>query len=580
MAQVPYNPVPQTPADIATPRLGVSADVNAFGGAVAQATQHLGQTIEGAGNELFTRAIAMQDLINRSAADEAATKYAIESGNLHAEFLSTRGQDSRDGLMAHNNKLAELRTTLGSDLNPAVRRLYDSETRSQMARSIFSAARHAGEENKRWLVNTSQAVIENKANNMAQHPDDEGMADGDLDTIRAHTIQQGHILGASPEMIERDVTKNVSNALLNRIVGLSRTAPLKATELLEQFRDRLDAKDILTADRMVQQQRNTTGARVISDQVNADLKDDPMGSGISLKDRLDEGRRIAEKHAPDDPTFKDFVEQRIATDYTRSRAVKRDLDNANIITMNWALMGGDKGGKFPTTVEELTADPKARAAWEQLDAKQQRSLLGALKRNAAGDVPMTTDRLKRWQTLKGLADQNPIEFLGTDIPNEDLPFSTKKELINLQQSKTRKGEGDPRVTHAIGVLGPQLQAAGIRRDDKDSWNQFVGSLQDSLEQFQRDHKKAPNAEEIRLLGSQMLQQRHTEQWMPWSKDFNFQQPIPKSVIDEINADPIWAEKGIVPTDEDRRRIFTRQQLNELYGKKATKPAPGAPNAEE
>src|SRR5437879_1731285 len=96
---------------------------------------------------------------------------------------------------------------------------------------------------------------------------------------------------------------------------------------------------------------------------------------------------------------------------------------------------------------------------------------------------------------------DPVEFLAQDIPSLDMPMSARKELINLQGRATVKAEGDPRVTRAINILKPDLQAAGITTKNKDEYYQFVGGLQDALETYQQDNKKSPPADEIRKIGA-------------------------------------------------------------------------------
>jgi len=57
---------------------------------------------------------------------------------------------------------------------------------------------------------------------------------------------------------------------------------------------------------------------------------------------------------------------------------------------------------------------------------------------------------------------------------------------------------------------PISRAAGIdRTSDKDGYYQFVGALQDQLDQFQKDNKKVQRAEEVRAIGAQLMQEQAT-----------------------------------------------------------------------
>ena len=72
MARAPYTGAPTvTPEQSRTPYEHIDTPLAAFGGATAEATQRLGGAIDKTGNELYARAIAMQQLNQRSEAAEA-----------------------------------------------------------------------------------------------------------------------------------------------------------------------------------------------------------------------------------------------------------------------------------------------------------------------------------------------------------------------------------------------------------------------------------------------------------------------------------------------------------------------------
>src|SRR5581483_2698427 len=94
MPQVPYQPVPQVaPSEAATPGVRVNAPTEAFGGASAAATEGLGKGFEQAGNELFGRAVALQQLANETEAREADAQYMLQAGDLHAKFNALEGKE-------------------------------------------------------------------------------------------------------------------------------------------------------------------------------------------------------------------------------------------------------------------------------------------------------------------------------------------------------------------------------------------------------------------------------------------------------------------------------------------------------
>lgn len=189
----------------------------------------------------------------------------------------------------------------------------------------------------------------------------------------------------------------------------------------------------------------------------------------------------------------------------------------------------------------------------------------ALERNAKGDVRMNEPRFKRWTEIKGMAQTDPEGFLGLDVANEDLPIKTRQEFVKQQIALKKNVEGDPRVTHALSVLRPMLSAANLDpQRDKDLYNQFVGSLQDSIERFQQDNKKLPKAEDINLMGAHLLQQTSSPEFW-YGKDYFFNLPVPKPVENEIKLRPVWTDHGVTPTDYDVKRVYAREQYQKLYG---------------
>jgi hypothetical protein len=292
-----------------------------------------------------------------------------------------------------------------------------------------------------------------------------------------------------------------------------------------------------------------------------------LARNAPLSAKVAMGQKVAADQAPDDPLFPDYVRDRIEQDNNRQIQIKRDDDFQNRSTIETALMGQD-GGKLPSTVEELTADPKTAQAWENLvqsNPAAARRYMGVLARNSKGDHNWNDDSLKQYQQFKGQAQNDPADFVDADVIGTNLPNSAKRELINLQQKLKGQAQGDPRVTRAMGVLAPGLQAAGISRANKDDYYQFTGALADQLQQFTDDNKRPPKVDEIKTIGARLLQSQTTKGWLWNSSNPTFQVPVPNEEAEKIKADPTWAKVGVTPTDQQVQRIYTRKLYQDLYG---------------
>lgn len=290
-----------------------------------------------------------------------------------------------------------------------------------------------------------------------------------------------------------------------------------------------------------------------------------LAQGAPLADKVALGQKLATDQVPENPLFGDYVRDRIEADANKQNAVKRNDQFIDRQSVETSLMGG-QDAKLPTTLEELTADPKVANAWDRLEPSAQRRYLGVLAHNAKGDTAWTTENLKTYQEFKGQAQADPADFIDRDVIGSSLPISAKKEMINLQQSLKNKAEGDPRVTRALSQLAPDMQAAGITKTAKEGYYQFIGSLQDALSDFATENKKPPTLKDVQTIGARLLQQQHSNEfWFSGSKDNMYKLPVPADEMEKIKAEPAWQKLGITPTDQQIQRIYTRKLYQDLYG---------------
>src|SRR5215472_6330216 len=97
MPQVPYSPVPDVSAqDVPAPELRLSVPGAAFGTNIADSVKGLARTGGQVGDELYSRALAMQELRNQSEATEALADYEKRSGDSYVKYESLRGRNAVD----------------------------------------------------------------------------------------------------------------------------------------------------------------------------------------------------------------------------------------------------------------------------------------------------------------------------------------------------------------------------------------------------------------------------------------------------------------------------------------------------
>jgi hypothetical protein len=637
----------------------------------------------------------MQTLYNQSEAQEADAAYTEHAGKLHAEYNTLEGKNAVDAYPAYIDNLKTARQSIRDGLsNETSQKLFESASNGTMGRSIFNGAGHAAGQNKKYALGASNARVAAIGNQTLSFPEDDRSFKQGLLTTDTEVRAQAQLMGLSPEATEEAVSLQKSKLWGERVKGLAKREPITAGRMLDEAVKKGDIRgeDIGKLTNLVQQQRNTVGARMISRQVStgdgysygtgivdigqaanaigtfesggrynlegiqtkygralgkyqvmekflpeflADagmpamtkeeflkspnaqdqlfntrfgryMKEtgsfndaaskwfsgktmaeagnvrDGLGTSVPtyisatnailaknapLAQRIEAGTKLASTAAPDDPLFPEYVEQRITTDYNRGVAAKKDTEFQNRQVIEDGLMGG-QSGKLPSTLEELNADPRNAEAWEKLLPSTQRRYMGVLARNAKGDTNWTDASLRQYQAIKGEAASDPATFLDFDVVGSDLPNSAKRELINLQGRLKGKAEADPRVMRALQILGPDLSAAGIERKNKEEYFQYVGALSDQLQEFAAENKRAPKAEEVKLMGNRLLQQQTSKGWLWNSKVPTFQVPVPSDEGEKIKTDPAWQKLGITPSEQQIQRIYTRGLYQKLYGKTA------------
>lgn len=576
--QVPGLTPTAAPSSGGTPEVSLAVPTDAFGGAVGKAFEGLGGAIEASGDKIWQRAMEMQNLQNETQAKQADAKYMMESGKLHADFVNKEGLNAGpEALSAHIEELQALRKDTGKDLNPMAAKMYDSSSLSFMGRNIFNAAGHSGQQMKVAANGAAAARIETTSNNIGENPKDDIAFQRGRRTIESEVDRQGNIGGWTPEQIQATKESAVSTASAKRIVGLARTDALGAMSMFQAASKAgaLTPVDASKVEATVQSQFRLQGSRIISDKTLSSLRNGEE-SGKTEQEYIDTATKEAEDTAKrlgvEDPLFKDFVRDRVSADYRRQKSVERDGEQAAEQTVATALMQGNKEGVLPKSVDELKLiNPEVASAWDHMKPTTQSKYMKALANNASDEkVAWTNENLGTYRSLKGMAHDDPVEFLAKDVIGEKLPNSAKRELINLQQRLRTQSDQDPRVNRALSILMPDLGAAGIdKKTDVEGYRQFVGALQDQLDSFQKDHKKTPSLEEVRTMGAQLMQEQVTGRarflGLGTEKTPVYQFPVPDEERNRLRSDPYWTSHGVTPNDSMLDRIYRAQKFKELYG---------------
>lgn len=592
MATVPYRPVPDVAASQqGVPGVDVPTPIQAFGGTIAQAIESVGRTTEHAGDEIFKRAIELQTLENETIARDADTEFTIKSGERRAAYHALEGQAAEAGYKPFVDDMRKMQQEARAKLpNRMAQRIFDRESQSMMARTIFNGAGHAASQARRWREGSVRAGVDATQNDLLHDPTPANRASARVRLARA-ADDLAKENGWDQNQRDAYFRDEQSKATLTYIQGLARQEPFEAKKFLEEHRDELSTHHIQQAEQFVKTHLYQTGSRRIISEIVT-----PVPEGEELpprRDTLDAIEKRARELVPNDEDFVQYARDAGGAAITKREGVKRDdaFRNRNIV--EGALMGGFGEGRLPTTVDELIAsDPTAQDAWERLDNITKRKYMSVMQRNARGDFAWDPqgNRLRRWQQLQGMSNTDPEEFLGLDLSQEQMPASARLGLIRLQERLKQRPEADPRVTRALQTLGPMLRSAGISRDlDKDRYQRFVGSLQSSLQDWQRDNpgKTISQDKDVKQMGLNLLGEMSTPRetilgvplerpgylfglGIPDSRTPMYDISIPQQAREEF-TEKFIASRGRKPTDadiEDFRQELVRRAYQNAYGRGA------------
>lgn len=570
MPQVPYSPIPtEQPSGQGAPTINIPANPDAFGVNIGQALEGLGKTVEGAGNELFGRAVALQQLSNETEAKQADANYMIKAGELHANYGALQGKDAVDAYPDYAKSLEKLRTDIRGGLsNDMTRKMYDGSSLSTMSRSIFNGAGHAATQNKQWAIGTAKAQIDLDAKTVEDNPADEKLFQDKLARVQEGARQLSGLQGLgqdSPQ--EQDLTLKATSKLWSqRIVGLSRTDPFTAAKMLDENKTELTTDDYAKVDNTVRAQGRAVGSANIANEVYANGKGSDTTPAKSLKDMEDEARTKAQKIDPKDPLLANHAVAALHGVYNQDKYAQKQEDWTNSQVVDGAIQSGVKD------MQELRANPKIAAAIDALPKDKQLAIPGAINRYNAARDKITNEN--NYVTLNGLSNNDVEGFLNTDLTKEQLSQGDMRKLMTKQQTLKEKAGSDPRVNRAItqirGAMGSQLEALGIFKrteSNKEDYDHFTGALQSALDVWQDANKKPATYDDVvNKIAPEVLKQRTVPGYLWNSKEPMFKQEVPSDFSKSLKVDVV-AKGGVEPTDEQIYKAYLRTQFNTLYGKK-------------
>lgn len=557
MAQIPYSPVPTVaPTEAATPGFRLNTPEAAFGGATAAAIEGLGHVTEQAGNELFGRAIALQQLNNESEAREADAKYMMAAGDLHAKYQALEGKARVDAFPQYSKDLQDLRVKIrGSLSNPMAMKLYDASSLSTMGRSIFNGAGAAASANKEWAHGAVTAQHDLLVKQVYDDPNDDtafrqAIANNHTTAVSRAALTAG---GASPERIELITRQGDSTIAANRILGMARNQPYQASQLLKKYKEEglLFGKDYEVVSNKVQSLTQTVWTNSNANQVLGKYLQSDGTYSKSAQEMQAEAVETATKAYPDDPkmptaaegAFNSEYEKRQRAKFFDEREVKQQLQTYIVKGVN--------------TVDMLPPDLIKRMSPTQI--KSFPAEANSYQRSVDTQTHQAT-----YEKFLGLYNNDNGKFMETNFMAEPgLSKGDRDKFIALQRKIA--ANGDPRVDKAMkqlrGFAPSTLTDLGVigKNRNEDTANQFVGALHEAIQSYQETNGKPPDEKTITKEIFPAITRDVTQKGWLWdSHEHFFSAPVP----DEYTN--LYRKSVPDAKEPDIRRAYIRQMFDQFF----------------
>lgn len=475
-------------------------------GFLAQNLDSLGKQFEHAGDEIFNRAVGLQELQNETAAKKAALEYDTYETKQSTDFSLKKGDAAtEDALKAHVDDLQKKREDMLNKMtNPSQKRSFENMTMNTLVSATRRAATHAATETRAAASGATDGRIATLTDKFAKTDDIKESEDLYKEIYKEFWGTKAPIRGWTKDEATAEFQKVTSHMYSSKITELSHSNPQKALEMLEANKDAMLATDYEKVYKTVETELRGRNSRNIADRIQQGSPDAP------LEDKIERGRKEAEKINPKDERLVTETEGRIITQHNIMRKEQAEQKQKNWDTAKDAVYGYNtpKGTK-PTTKEEYLAIPGAREAFDSLSNTDKDKILEMLVKNSKADYPLTPAARDRYNELRDEAEStdpaNIEKFLHRDLYDEKIPGSMRDQLRQKQREILKKGAtANPSVMRAMRVVGNSIPNT-FRDPNSSIGKQFRGALQTILEDELAANKGVPLKDErIREIVGQLL----------------------------------------------------------------------------
>ncbi len=577
MPQVPYQPVPsQVLADIPTPEMNPRIPAAAFGGEVGQALSGLGHTLEGAGTEIFSRALAMQNLNNETEANKADAEYMKQAAIIHLQFSQLRGDDVAKALPKYTQDLENLRQKIRGGLSTDMAsKMFDRTSLSTLGRTVFNGAGVAAVGFKDAHLASLDARQSGINTSLAENPNDPILRKQSNDIAAQRAISRGY----DENVIKSYQQDNMDAVNLESVTRVASLNPTLAKDMIDRYHASGDLVGPAYDKAMDIYKKGVFGVGIdqIASQVTADLKNqtDPERSGATLQEREQKAVDIGLEKYGSVPGLATEIRKGVQSQYQSHMATVRDQYNQDRNLAGDILEGHySPNGKAPISIAEMQAAPGGQQMLDRANHKLMTQIRSGLLANSRGVYLPTEENTNLYHTLYGqLTSNDPkvaSQAMDVFIPSLEMPKEYKTVLRKAQDALYKGTPQDPRIGEALKDLSPST--AGM---NKEELTQFQGAFRLIYQDYLNDPKnlgKRMPPDEVRRAGAQLLQYQDDGHWFYTPRVFELNMPaedVKKAMDASVAA-------GEPMTKEQVQADYARQFYHKLREAGKNKAAPKLP----
>lgn len=511
MPQIPYDPVPDIqPTREGPAPLRIETPGAAFGTNVAAAVSSVGGDLNKVGDELFARAMAIQDLTNRADADKASQEFDEEAAPIHANFNALQGADRVAAQPKYIQDINNLRDKKGEGLNPTAKRYYESQSRGQSARMIFSSAVQTADANKQYLLSNATAQEALYSKQVGDQPENETLYETRVQDTKNSVATRMNILGIKPgdarwELEERDA---VSRLTRNRLITENQEHQPQAMEMFERLKTKMNEADKDAAYNTIVGHGKSIAEANIANEAIAGITDENGNLTGNVTQAENKIRLQARTLYKDDPVVAD----RAVSTFRTLIGTRRNAEMVDDAIANQKVYEYIYQHPEIQTAQQLRAVPEMAQVLDAMNNKGKGlDAPGMLERKL--EAKFRTANEKRWNELYAMSIDDPQKFLDIDPTKAGISDVQVHAFLARRAQLIKSPQDDPHLTRAIGWMqgayGTTLQNLGVATrtsTNADDYYRYTGSLYGAIQAWREANggKIPTESDVVKTIGPQVL----------------------------------------------------------------------------